>query len=94
MAGVVQKAKDFYSSGLMGKLFTFCKGRNTFFALVFTAAGIVLAFEGKLTMQYVALVGAIQTLIVAHSVKEDWHTQQMKDSAASSQAATVIPRIA
>ncbi len=47
-------------------------GRCTFFAVVFTAVGIILAFMGKLTTQYVALVGAIQTLLVAHSAKEDY----------------------
>lgn len=48
-------------------------GRCTFFAVVFTVCGIILAFQGKLTMQYVALVGSIQGLIVAHSAKEDYH---------------------
>lgn len=57
----------------MRKVFDFFCGRCTFFALMFTGAGVVLAFAGKLTGDYVALVGAIQALLVAHSAKEDYH---------------------
>jgi hypothetical protein len=56
----------------VNRVFNFFQGRSTFFACVFVASGIVLAFLGKLTGEFVALVGAIQTLIVAHSVKEDF----------------------
>ena len=31
----------------------------------------MLAFFGKLSVQYIALVGAIQTLVTVHSIKED-----------------------
>lgn len=48
----------------------FC-GRSTFFALFFAITGFVLALRGKLTADYVALIGAMQALIVAHSYKED-----------------------
>jgi hypothetical protein len=54
----------------------FC-GRATFFALVFTGAGIALAFRGKLTADFVGMITAIQALILAHSWKEDIHDQQM-----------------
>ena len=57
--------------GVVASFFSFMQGRSTTFAIVFTICGIVLAFQGKLTGEYVGLVGAIQTLIVAHSVKED-----------------------
>lgn len=70
MSGTIQTAKEFYTSGLMGKVFCFFKGRATTFAITFTVCGIILAFRGKLTAEYVALVGAIQTLIFAHSLKE------------------------
>lgn len=63
----------------MGKVYAFAGGRSTFFALVFTAAGIGLAFTGHLTASYVSLVGAIQALIVAHSAKEDYHERAMKE---------------
>ena len=48
-------------------------GTTRFYAFVFTACGIVLAFFGKLNAEYVALVAGIQALILAHSVKEDYH---------------------
>jgi hypothetical protein len=51
--------------------FNLFMGRCTFFACVFTLVGIVLAFLGKLTAEYVALVGAVQALLVVHSAKED-----------------------
>jgi hypothetical protein len=58
--------------GLIGSLFGFLQGRATAFAICFTVCGIVLAFHGKLTSDYVALVGAIQTLVIGHSIKEDY----------------------
>jgi hypothetical protein len=70
MSGTIQTAKEFYTSGLMGKVFCFFKGRATTFAIAFTVCGIILAFRGKLTTEYVALVTAIQSLIFAHSWKE------------------------
>lgn len=68
----VQKAKaEMQSTGFIGGLFGFFNGRCTFFAILFSVVGIYLALIGKLTAEYVALVGSIQTLLVAHSVKED-----------------------
>lgn len=68
----VKRLKDnWYSIGPVGALFNFFKGRCTFFAILFSGVGIALAFMGKLTAEYVGLVGAIQALLVAHSVKED-----------------------
>ncbi len=55
----------------MGIVYNFLGGRCTTFTIAFTAAGITLAFQGKLTPVFVAFVGAIQALILAHSVKED-----------------------
>lgn len=57
--------------GIIGTFFAFFQGRATAFAIVFTAAGIILAFKGKLTGDFVALVTAIQGLVFAHSIKED-----------------------
>lgn len=57
----------------MTKIYNFFGGRCTFFAFWFTTAGIWLAAHDHLTATYVALVGAIQTLILAHSAKEDYH---------------------
>ncbi len=56
----------------MKYIYNFFGGRATFFASVFTGAGIGLAFTDHLTGPFVALVGAVQALIVAHSAKEDY----------------------
>jgi hypothetical protein len=73
------KAFDYVSkSGIVTPIFALFSGRCTFFALVFTGVGIMLSFRGKLTADYVALVGAIQALILAHSVKEDYADAQVQ----------------
>ncbi len=61
----------------LGCVYAFCKGRTTTFAVFFTLAGTGLAIFGKLTPTYVALIGAIQALAFAHSVKEDYHERKM-----------------
>ncbi|VVB51681.1 Uncharacterised protein [uncultured archaeon] len=48
-------------------------GTCRFFAVVFSTVGIILAFMGKLEANYVALVGAIQALLVTHSIGQDYH---------------------
>ena len=54
-------------------VYGFFGGRTTMFALIFTIIGSILAFLGKLNgAEFVALVGAVQTLVVCHSAKEDW----------------------
>jgi hypothetical protein len=75
----VQKAKNVYTTGIVARLFNFFSGRHTAFAIFFAITGTVLAFIGKLTDSYVALITAIQALILAHSAKEDWHEQKMGD---------------
>lgn len=50
-------------------------GTCRFYAFVFTVCGIILAFMGKLTAEYVALVSAIQALLVAHSMGQDYHAR-------------------
>lgn len=64
----------------MIRVYKFFGGTSRFYALVFTITGTVLAFEGKLTSVYVALIATLQTLIVAHSAKEDYHERAMKNS--------------
>lgn len=53
------------------KFFDIFQGRSTFFAAFFAIAGTMLAFKGILTPTYVTMIGAIQALVLAHSVKED-----------------------
>lgn len=53
-------------------VFNLFGGRCTTFAITFTVVGIILACTGRLDMSYVGLVSAVQTLLVAHSIKEDY----------------------
>ena len=57
----------------MRRVYNWMGGRCTTFALIFTAAGIVLAFKDELTALYITFVGAIQSLLVVHSIKEDFY---------------------
>lgn len=85
------RAKGVYAQGqgIVGALFSFFNGRCTFFAILFTGVGITLAFMHQLTMEYVALVSAIQALLVAHSTKEDWHQQKQQQQ----QSTTVVNNV-
>lgn len=68
--------KTYQGLGITASFFSFFQGRATTFAILFTVVGIILAFKGKLTGDYVALVGAVQTLVVGHSLKEDWFARR------------------
>jgi hypothetical protein len=56
------------------KILDWCQGRHTFFAGVELAVGTTLAWFHRLDMNFVALCGTIQSLVLMHSVKEDWFT--------------------
>jgi hypothetical protein len=73
LSKIIADTKSRYQAGagLVGGVFNFFKGRSTFFALFFTVTGTILAIKGTLTPEYVALITAIQTLVVGHSWKED-----------------------
>lgn len=70
--------KDF-----LKKAFTFLQGRSTAFAVFFAVSGLVLECFGKLSLNYVALIGAVQGLVVVHSYKEDKMKQPGGDDAGS-----------
>lgn len=57
---------------MLNKIFKWCSGRHTTFAVYFAGMGTLLAWFHRLDPNYVALVGAIQALIFAHSAKEDY----------------------
>jgi hypothetical protein len=69
---ILNNAKASLQFGPIAAVFSFFQGRATFFALIFTVAGIVLAFKGKLDANYALFVTAIQGLVFAHSIKEDY----------------------
>jgi hypothetical protein len=58
------------------KMFAFCQGRHTFFALFFTIMGTALAWFHLLDMSYVGLIGAVQAFVFAHSAKEDYFKRE------------------
>jgi hypothetical protein len=59
-------------TNMLQKLFALCRGRHTAFAIFFALSMTALAAFGKLTGDYVAGIGAVQALLFAHSVKEDY----------------------
>lgn len=69
--------QEVQQSGVVASIFNFFQGRATAFALVFSGVGIALAFRGKLDSNYALFVTAIQTLVVAHSFKEDINEQRI-----------------
>lgn len=56
---------------MFARIFRWCQGRHTAFAIFFTIVGSALAWHQRLDMSYVALVTAIQGWVFAHSYKED-----------------------
>jgi hypothetical protein len=56
---------------MFSTIFKWCQGRHTTFAIFFTIMGTLMAWFHRLDPSYVALIGAIQSLILAHSWKED-----------------------
>ena len=87
----IERAKTAYQrgAGLVGTLFNFFCGRCTFFAILFTTVGIIQELRGKLDMNFVAFVGAIQALLLAHSAKQDWNQQAQSQA----QATTVVNNV-
>jgi hypothetical protein len=65
LLGVLAQCKD------LTPVYNFFQGRHTFFALFFAITGFILAWNGKLTGEYVALITALQAYILLHSAKED-----------------------
>lgn len=56
---------------LAHKLLQITHGRTTAFFILFFLAGNVLQWFGKLTPTYVAYMGTLGGLVLAHSIKED-----------------------
>jgi hypothetical protein len=73
--------------GPIAALFTVFQGRCTFFAIVFTVAGIWGFVHHYDLTSYALFVGAIFTGLVAHSTKEDW--MSIKQSQQQQQNVTV-----
>jgi len=65
---------------MLKKIMDWCQGRHTAFAVFFAAAGTVMQWYHKLDMNYVALIGAVQGFVFAHSAKEDYFASKDKDT--------------
>ena len=52
-------------------IFNWFSGRTTFFAFWFFVIGVILAFLGKLTGQYIAMAGGLQTILTLRAISED-----------------------
>jgi hypothetical protein len=55
----------------VNRIFAYLSGRHTAFALFFTIMGTLMAWFHRLDPSYVALIGAIQSFVFAHSWKQD-----------------------
>ena len=71
------KAQSLMQGGAIQKFFGFWNGRCTFFAIAFSVVGcygwLVL---GRDMTSFALFAGAIQALLVAHSIKEDVAVQK------------------
>lgn len=56
----------------LAPVYNFIGGRHTTFALFFAITAFVLALKGKLTMDYSAVITALQAFVLVHSAKEDY----------------------
>lgn len=68
------------------KLYELCGGLSEFFALVFGASAIVLAFRGKLDGNFALAITAIQGLLCGHDAMDDYfrHKREQRDAERSS----------
>lgn len=57
---------------MLSKLFRWLQGRHTGFAIYFTLMGTTLSWFHKLDINFIMLIGAIQSFVLAHSAKEDY----------------------
>jgi hypothetical protein len=64
---------------LFDKIMKFAQGRTTAFAAFFAASATILEWFGHLSMNYVAAIGAIQALVLAHSTKEDYFEKKQEN---------------
>ena len=53
-------------------IYNIAGGLSEFYALIFSASGIILAFKGKLDGNFAAMIVAVQGLLVAHDAIDDF----------------------
>lgn len=64
------------------KLYELCGGLSEFFALVFGATAIVLAWRGKLDGNFAITITAIQGLLCGHDAMDDYfqHKREQQEA--------------
>ena len=62
--------------GITASFFSFFQGRATCFAIVFTICGLIGFFRHYDLTSYALFVGAIQVMVVGHSIKEDYFARR------------------
>ena len=87
-AAAAQRAMQ---GGAVQKFFSFWNGRTTFFAIVFSAAGVYgwLQLNRDLT-SFALFAGAIQTLLTVKSGLQDYHDRQTQQQQQSTQVVNDI----
>jgi hypothetical protein len=84
----IQDLQALQGTGLMGKVFAAFAGRTTFFAFSIFVMGTILAWFHRLTADYVALMGVIQTLVCFRAVSDDYHDRKTQEQANAQANAT------
>lgn len=73
------KAVSLLKNSSLMPLYDAVGGLSEFYALVFAATGIVLAFRGKLDANFAGMIVAVQGLLVAHDALDDYHARKRRD---------------
>ncbi len=69
----------------MNCVYNWFGGRSTAFTLWFFVIGVILAFMDKLSVNYIALAGALQTIIATRSIAGDYHERCKTNGGGESQ---------
>jgi hypothetical protein len=56
---------------MLQKLFNYCQGRHTFFALFFALSGVGLQWFHRLDATFVAYMTALMGMVLGHSMQEN-----------------------
>lgn len=70
------------------KLIDKARGRHTFFIVLFTIAGHVMAWFDKLTPTYIGFMSVVMSFVLGHSIKEDYFAKPDPDTTTTTTVAT------
>lgn len=74
------KARQVIQNGAFTPVYHLFGGLSEFWALVFGAACIVLAFKGKLDGNFALAVTAITGILTAHDALDDYHVRNNQNT--------------